>query len=144
MHEEMDGHVQTHLHLSFLEAALGCRKRVRYARQVPCEGCNGSGCKRGHSMSTCSSCKGSGKDTKIRGGFIFAKPCGSCGGSGKINTHPCTKCRGAKTTKIMEDVELEIPSGVTEDYVLQFQGKGDSIGRHSGDLIVRLTVNAPV
>jgi DnaJ-class molecular chaperone len=40
-----------------------------------------------------------------------------------------------------EELELNIPSGVTEDYALQFKGKGNQFGRVSGDLLIRLSVS---
>lgn len=40
-----------------------------------------------------------------------------------------------------EELELIIPQGVTEDYALQFKGKGNQFGRASGDLLIRLSVS---
>lgn len=57
---EFDSDVEAHLNLTFLEAALGCKKTIRYKRQVNCTTCNGSGSARGSSPTICSRCKGSG------------------------------------------------------------------------------------
>ncbi len=43
-----------------------------------------------------------------------------------------------------EELELNIPAGVTEEYALQFKGKGNQLGRITGDLIARLSVNTRV
>lgn len=109
---QIDTDVETHIHLSFLEAALGCHKRVRYQRQINCDACNGTGADRSHPPTTCTSCKGSGFEKKARGGFIFSQTCNTCSGTGSLNTHPCSKCRGSKTTTSYEDIELNIPPGM--------------------------------
>ncbi len=109
---QVDTDVETHLHLTFLEAALGCNKRVRYQRQVNCTSCNGSGAEKGHPPSVCSSCHGKGFEKRARGALIFSQTCGTCAGKGSVNTHPCSKCRGSKTKTSFEDVELSIPPGM--------------------------------
>ena len=63
-----------------------------------------------------------------------------CSGAGKINLNPCGTCHGSKTSTITEEFELDIPPGVTEEYALQFKGKGNQFGRFTGDLLIRLTV----
>ena len=40
----------------------------------------------------------------------------------------------------MEEIELNVPAGVTEEVALQFKGKGNQFGRASGDLIIKLSV----
>lgn len=42
----------------------------------------------------------------------------------------------------MEEIELNVPAGVTEEYALQFKGKGNQYGRSFGDLVIRLSVKA--
>lgn len=70
----------------------------------------------------------------------FIQSCYQCSGSGKIITNPCGACKGMKTAQIMEEIELNVPAGVTEEYALQFKGKGNQFGRSVGDLIIRLSV----
>jgi len=76
----------------------------------------------------------------MRGGFIFTKTCTQCSGAGKVNLHPCGKCHGSKFVNATEELEINVPAGVTEDYALQFKGKGNQFNRTVGDLIIRLTV----
>jgi molecular chaperone DnaJ len=114
---EVDTDAETQIRLSFLEAALGCNKRVRYQRQVNCSTCSGTGAERGHPPTVCSACKGTGFEKRARSGFIFSQPCNTCAGTGSINTHPCTKCRGAKTTTTYEEVELNIPPGILLSFI---------------------------
>lgn len=77
----------------------------------------------------------------MRGGFIYSKTCSQCAGTGKINSNPCGSCHGSKTSTVTDDIEITIPAGVTEEYALQYKGKGNHFGRLAGDLIIRLTVN---
>lgn len=62
---DLDANVETHLRLSFLEAALGCKKSIRYKRDVLCGSCSGSGSSKGSSPSICPSCKGTGQVRNI-------------------------------------------------------------------------------
>ena len=70
----------------------------------------------------------------------FTQPCLNCSGSGNIITNPCNACTGSKTSLVMEEIELNVPAGVTEEVALQFKGKGNQFGRASGDLIIKLSV----
>lgn len=132
---DLDAHAETHLRLSFMEAALGCKKTIKYKRNVSCSSCNGSGSAKGSSPSICPSCKGTGQKYRP-----FAQPCYQCSGFGRIITNPCGTCKGLKTTQVTEEIELNIPAGITEDFALQFKGKGNQIGKAFGDLIIRLSV----
>jgi DnaJ-class molecular chaperone len=58
---EIDTDVEANINLSFIDAALGCKKTIRYRRNVNCGTCNGSGSAKGSSISVCSNCKGSGQ-----------------------------------------------------------------------------------
>ena len=70
----------------------------------------------------------------------FIQPCYQCSGSGRIITNPCGTCKGVQTTQVTEEIELNVPAGVTEELALQFKGKGNQFGRAFGDLIIRLSV----
>jgi molecular chaperone DnaJ len=76
----------------------------------------------------------------MRGGFIFSKTCTQCSGAGKHIHNPCIKCHGSKFINTNEEIDINVPAGVTEDYALQFKGKGNQFGRSVGDLIIRLAV----
>ena len=84
--------------LSFLDAAKGCTKEIRYTRNEPCSACGGTGAKNGTAYKTCDKCKGSGQvrytqDT-LFGRTIRMAACDECGGTGKKITEPCPECRG--------------------------------------------------
>ena len=67
---EFESDVEAHLNLSFMNAALGCKKTIHYSRQVNCDACKGSGSSKGTSPSICSSCKGSGQVIVLKS-FLF-------------------------------------------------------------------------
>jgi molecular chaperone DnaJ len=49
------------LELSFEEAAFGTDSKVRIPRHKGCEGCGGTGAKKGTSPKSCSTCGGAGE-----------------------------------------------------------------------------------
>lgn len=57
----IDNDVEAHINLSFMDAALGCKKSIRYKRNVNCGACNGTGSSKGSSATVCSNCRGSGQ-----------------------------------------------------------------------------------
>ena len=57
----IEADVEAHVNLSFMDAALGCKKTIKYKRHINCGTCGGSGSAKGTSISICSNCKGSGQ-----------------------------------------------------------------------------------
>ena len=47
--------------LSFIEAALGCKKTISFTRKEKCSACSGTGAKNGTSPQTCPTCHGTGQ-----------------------------------------------------------------------------------
>lgn len=90
--------VQTALHLTFEEAAKGCKKTVEVHRVEDCSECGGSGAAKGTSPKTCPDCQGRGVVTVQQrtafGVMSTQRACTRCGGTGKIIDHPCQKCGG--------------------------------------------------
>ena len=128
--------------LSFLDAAKGCVKEVRYTRNEPCPSCKGTGAKGGTAFKTCEKCGGSGQvrytqDT-LFGRTIRMAACDACGGSGKKITDFCPDCKGKGYTKKETVVTLNIPAGAdTNSYVRKKGfGQASSMGGEPGDLIV--------
>ena len=50
--------IQFEMRLSFMDAAKGCKKTLKYKRNAPCTACGSTGAKNGSSFSTCSKCSG--------------------------------------------------------------------------------------
>ena len=86
--------------LSFLDAAKGCTKEVRYTRNEPCPSCKGTGAKNGTAYKTCDKCGGSGQvryaqDT-LFGRTIRVATCDACGGTGKKNHRSLPRLQGKR------------------------------------------------
>ena len=128
--------------LSFLDAAKGCKREIKYNRNEPCSACKGTGAKNGTAYTTCSTCKGSGQVQYVTGGGFFrsisVKPCKDCNGTGKKITDKCTDCGGKGYNRAQTVVTLDIPAGADNNSYIVKRGYGNAstMGGESGDLIV--------
>lgn len=128
--------------LSFLDAAKGCTKEIRYVRSEPCSSCKGTGAKNGTAYKTCEKCGGSGQvrytqDT-LFGRTIRVATCDACGGTGKKITDPCPDCKGKGYIRKETVVTLNIPAGADTNSYIRKKGFGQAstAGGAPGDLIV--------
>jgi len=138
--------LQSHLTISFEEAALGCTKEVTVVRTEACSVCGGSGCQPGSQPRRCPRCGGTGQVRRVQrsifGRFVSATICDQCGGEGMVIDEPCPQCRGSGRQQFERRISLEIPPGVDDGATLRLSGEGDLGGRGSspGDLYVTLSV----
>ncbi len=127
--------------LSFLDAAKGCTKEVRYTRNEPCASCHGTGAKNGTAFKTCDKCKGTGQvrytqDT-LFGRTIRMAVCDACGGTGKKITDMCPDCKGKGYVRKETVVTLNVPAGADTNSYIRKKGYGQATrGGEPGDLIV--------
>ena len=134
--------VQREVVLSFLDAAKGCTKEVRYMRNEPCASCKGTGAKNGTAYKTCDKCGGSGqvryRQDTILGTTIRTAVCPECGGTGKKITDACPDCKGKGYTRKETVVTLNIPAGADTNSYIRKKGYGHASARGGapGDLIV--------
>lgn len=133
--------VELRLDLSFLEAALGAQKTVTYQRYEDCGACQGSGVAKGAKLQACKICRGSGQETRSRGGFILSTTCRNCEGTGRINPNPCTSCSGEGLKKVHKTIDVNIPSGISEDTLLSVPGAGNKQNGRPGDLLLQFRVH---
>ena len=108
------------LELTFMEAALGCKKTIRFNRVEKCKACGGSGAKDEKSIKTCD----------------------KCGGTGKVATENCRACGGKGLLSVNRTMDVTIPAGVENGAVLQLSGEGNACkgkGRN-GNLLLVLSV----
>ena len=130
------------LELSFLDAAKGCKREIKYNRNEPCSKCKGTGAKNGTAYTTCSTCKGSGQVQYVTGGGFFrsisVKPCKDCNGTGKKITEKCSDCGGRGYNRNATTVTLDIPAGADNNSYIVKRGYGNAstVGGEPGDLIV--------
>ena len=122
------------------EVAKGTEKKIKIPRQVSCQACRGTGAKNGTALETCSNCRGSGVEVRIRrtilGQMQTQSPCSVCGGTGKRIKERCPDCGGNGLIKREEVVNISIPAGVREGMMLNMRGKGNDApgGGVPGDL----------
>jgi molecular chaperone DnaJ len=128
--------------LSFEEAAVGKKLRIRVPRAEPCDTCGGSGAKPGTSPATCHHCGGRGQLSYQQGFFAVTRTCPHCQGSGRVLHDPCPACRGSGQVERERTLDVEIPAGVESGMRVRLPGEGES-GTHGGprgDLYVVIEV----
>jgi len=125
--------LQARISLTLEEVATGCRKNIKYKKKITCIECGGTGAKKGYSK-FCSSCGGSGQ--------LFGTTCIHCGGRGKIIDSPCDTCYGEGLFTITEEINFDVPPGVSEDNNLTLKGMGNESpdGGTPGDFVVYVSV----
>lgn len=138
--------IQTILTISFGEAVFGTEKEVTLHKKVKCDHCNGNLAEPGSKITTCSTCNGSGRVTKVQrtilGNMQVQTTCSDCGGEGKTYEKKCRKCSG--TGIIMDTVKLsvKIPAGIDDGESIRLSGQGEAgeMGGPAGDLYIRMNV----
>ena len=133
--------VETHITLSFREAAKGTTIPLQLSGEAPCTTCHGSGSKSGK-LSTCKTCDGTGFTSEQRGTFGLSAPCTDCGGTGQRVEDPCADCSGTGTVHRTRSITVRIPAGVIDGQKVRLAGQGEAgpNGTPSGDLFVAVTV----
>ena len=70
-----------------------------------------------------------------------AQPCPACGGTGRIQSVPCSQCRGSGVIAHPERLEVKIPPGVQNGSRVRIAGKGgQGDGGTRGDLYLVISV----
>ncbi len=129
--------------LSFMEAALGCKKELNIDSLDKCDDCDGKG---GFGEEVCSECHGSGTITSeqrtLFGSFLTRTTCPYCNGKGKTYERTCSTCRGSGQIKVNKDIVVTIPEGVDTGNRLKIGGKGEvSKSGIPGDLYIEFQVS---
>ena len=128
--------------LTLDEISKGVKKKIRVKKQNACGACKGSGAKDSNSISTCSTCRGSGYVRQVKSTFLgqmqTTTPCPTCAGSGQTITASCGTCKGEGRQYQEETLEIEIPAGVAQGMQLSMRGKGNAgaKGGPAGDLLI--------
>ena len=138
--------VRIRLSLTLGEVAIGVTRTVRVALLDNCDACKGSGAESGSAPTVCPACGGSGEERHVQrsvfGQFVSVQPCRTCGGEGRVIERLCQKCSGDGRLRAEEDIEVEVPAGVTSENFLTLRGRG-SVGPRGGargDLVVLLEI----
>lgn len=113
----------------------GVTKKFKVRKDIICDECKGSGCEKGTSPETCSTCNGRGyvirTQRSIFGIMQTQQPCPTCNGEGTIIKHKCHKCHGEGVVSGEEIIEAKIPAGVADGMMVNVPGKGNA-AKHNG------------
>ena len=138
--------VRIRLPLTLTDVANGATRKVRVSLLDTCDLCEGAGAEPGTSASVCSTCGGAGEERHVQrsvfGQFVSVQPCRTCHGEGRVISTPCSKCLGEGRVRHEQEIEVEVPPGVTSENFLTLRGRG-SVGPRGGirgDLVVLLEV----
>ena len=121
---------------------LGKTKTVRVQRYESCKSCSGNGCAKGHDLSQCSICNGTGEIRKVQRSFlgqvVNVQPCYNCNGNGKVIKNPCNDCKGDGRIRQHSSIDIDVPAGVVSGSYLPIRGQGNAgpNGSEPGNLIV--------
>lgn len=128
--------------LNLKEIANGAEKKLKVNKYIPCKTCDGTGAADASSITTCSSCRGTGHVTRVTNTFLgqmqTSAVCPTCGGEGKTITRKCTSCYGEGIIQGEDVIKINIPAGVGKGMQMTVAGKGNSPRRGGvdGDLLV--------
>ncbi len=123
---------------------------VSFKRRDVCEGCEGTGAKKGTKPIKCPTCQGNGQvaQTGLGGMFRMVTTCPNCRGRGNVISEACVECRGAGRVAKSRKLKVKIPAGISDGQVIRIGGEGeppppeaDAAGRgQRGDLHVVVQV----
>ncbi len=137
---------QMNMTITFMEAALGTKKKVNINREQECRTCKGTGGQTPEDVSTCGTCHGSGTVTMqqqtLFGAMTRETTCPNCRGTGKTIKNKCSSCSGSGRESISKSIDINIPAGVDDGMQLRVSGYGDDgiKGGPSGDLYIQFRV----
>jgi len=140
------GDVEQRLSLTFVEAALGCKKDISFQHLETCADCGGSGAAKGTSPESCPHCGGTGQirttERTMLGVMQVMKPCPHCGGRGKVIKTPCTACAGKGRVRKRKKLTVTVPAGIDHGQTFTLRGQGDAgaNGGPAGDVNVTVSV----
>jgi molecular chaperone DnaJ len=130
------------LEMSLEEAVRGKEVEIRVPALVECDGCHGSGAKKGSSPTTCPTCKGNGQVQMRQGFFAVQQTCPTCSGKGKIISDPCNPCHGQGRIEKTKTLSVKVPPGVDTGDRIRLTGEGEAgeAGAPAGDLYVQVNI----
>lgn len=133
--------VEYHMKVDFISALRGFSTQININRAKICPECLGKGTDPKGLLSTCPTCKGSGRLELAGGPLYLSRPCPTCKGHGQISP-PCKACEGSGKVIGNETIKVNIPPGVKTGSKVRVQGKGEpgKNGGPDGDLYIVIEV----
>ena len=132
--------------IDFLDAIHGVDKTININVDKKCSHCDGSGAESKSDIETCPTCHGSGVSTRqARTPFGVIQQqgvCPDCNGTGKKIKKKCPHCNGTGYNNVKEQVEVNIPAGISSGQQVRIQGYGErgENGGPNGDLYIEIRV----
>jgi DnaJ family protein A protein 2 len=130
------------IHIPLEAIYNGCKKMIAIKRTTLCTDCKGQG---GSNPQNCKVCRGVGMVIiqQQNGPFLMQtqKPCSDCKGTGKYHEEgkKCKICDTSGYSKTRTTVEINIPAGVPNGYVVTKKNMADEqVGFETGDLHIRI------
>ncbi len=130
------------LKLDLETAVAGDSVTIDVPTQVSCDGCGGSGARKGTEPVTCSACGGAGQVRMQQGFFSIQQTCPACKGAGTTIADPCLDCHGRGRVRKTRTLAVKVPAGVDDGDRIRLSGEGEA-GRNGGppgDLYVEIRV----
>ena len=128
--------------LTLEEIARGTKKKITIKHLKRCSHCSGTGGEPGAKVTKCPKCKGAGyinrQQRSMFGSINTVTTCDACGGAGKYYEKQCRSCSGKGGSIGSENVEVSMPSGVSEGMRLRLEGMGDFGKDGNGDLYIEV------
>ena len=132
------------LSITLREAAVGVKKKIRFARREVCNDCSGTGAQPGTQAQTCGDCGGTGQVRRAQGFFSITQTCPRCRGAGRVISKPCARCNGTGRSRAERELSVDLPAGVDTGSRLRLAGEGEpgEGGGPRGDLFIYVEVEA--
>jgi molecular chaperone DnaJ len=135
------GDIRISVEITLDEVFTGATKKIRYRKNSNCKKCDGIG---GEGKQTCGTCNGTGRrivtQRTVLGTMTSETICNNCGGSGYTIKNKCNSCNGNGVESKNEELEFDIPSGVSEDITYKWMGKGHDSQNGAGDLLIDVII----
>jgi len=128
------------LEITLEEAARGAETRIRIPTMAECDGCHGTGARKGSEPRICPTCGGHGQVRIQQGFFSIQQTCPKCHGSGRYIPDPCPVCHGTGRVKQHKTLAVKIPAGIDAGDRIRLSGEGEPgvNGGPPGDLYVQI------
>ncbi|MGD2127621.1 MAG: molecular chaperone DnaJ [Desulfobacteraceae bacterium] len=116
--------IEHEMTIDLISGLRGFETELSMQKVKACSDCQGSGTDPKSTMSTCSTCGGSGRLDVAQGPMQFTKSCPRCRGHGQVGK-PCRTCGGSGQVLGTERIKVVIPQGVREGSKVRVAGKGE-------------------
>jgi molecular chaperone DnaJ len=132
--------------IDLVEAAHGAKREVVLEVAVPCGRCGGDGAEPGTAISSCPTCRGTGRlqqvSRSVFGEVVRTQTCPECAGAGRVPEQRCSTCAGGGRVVEERTLEVTIPAGIHDGQQIRISGEGHAGGggARAGDVYVRMRV----